>query len=83
MHVICEAHVVEVVEAGEWSVNVGQIQHESTHALLPPAVLFAAAMAKLCPDDGNTNKRLHERAWLGLVDGSKLGTKTGDTLHVI
>jgi hypothetical protein len=49
---------------------------------LPPAVLLAAAMAKLCPDCGYTDKRLHEGAWLGLVDGSKLGTKTGDALQL-
>jgi glucose uptake protein GlcU len=79
MNFICEAHIVEVVEAGGWSVSVRleQIQQESTHALLPPAVLFAAAMAKLCPDYGNTNKRLHERAWLGLVMGVSWAPRPG------
>jgi hypothetical protein len=56
--------IVEVVEATRMSANIARKWRvkRDAHALLPPAVLFAAAMAKLCPDAGWRDKSLHERA---------------------
>jgi hypothetical protein len=46
------AYIVEVVEAenSQFRFVSTRLYAASTYALLPPTVLFAAAMAKLCPD---------------------------------
>jgi hypothetical protein len=72
MHIDGAAHIVKVVEAEscQYIFNLIDMEKEGAYALLPPAVLFAAAMAKLCPDCGYRDKNLHEGSLTRFEKGS-------------